>query len=267
MMETSEDNLAAVTSGGTKPEMVRPAGCAGCAKWVALCVVLMALIAGVVAWKFSEEAAVMAKQAGTFLHEVADRLHTRSVEETFRERVTQAASSDGDVLELATVETEETFTRADSRSMLWETVHLGTTVAEIRVPVVYRYHLKLSDEWQIEISGDECRVLAPMLRPSLPPALRTDGMEKKSEAGWLRFNAAENLAVLERGLTPQIEKRAGDKRHLDMAREPSRRAVEQFVRKWMLEAHPDIARLRLLVTFPDEIDQTRQVLPGEGPGT
>ena len=57
--------------------------------------------------------------------------------------------------------------------------------------------------------------------------------------------------------------RAGDKRHLDLAREASRQSVEQFVRKWVLESHPDIGQMKVMVTFPDEVDQTRNVLPGK----
>ena len=236
---------------------------AGCLKWLALLGVAVALIGGLLAWKFIETSAGLAQGVGDFFYGMADRLHTRSVEETFRERITQVVSTEGDILELAQVEAEESFTRADSRSLFGDLVYLGTTISEIRVPVVFRYHLKLSDEWQIVIEDQEVRVLAPRVRPSLPPAIRTEGMEKKSASGWLRFNAAENLAQLEKGLTPQMERRAGDKRHLDLAREASRKSVEQFVRKWVLESHPDIGQMKVLVTFPDEVDQTRNVLPGK----
>jgi hypothetical protein len=40
--------------------------------------------------------------------------------------------------------------------------------------------------------------------------------------------------------------------------------VELFVRKWVLEDHPDIGRLKVLVTFPDELDAARDDLPGAG---
>lgn len=236
----------------------------GCLKWVGLTMVGVSLIAGAVVWKFIEESAGVVQGVGDFFHSVADKMHTRSVEETFRERITQVVSTEGDILELARVESEETFTRADSRSLFGEMLYIGTTSSEIRVPVIYRYHLKLSDEWKIEIRDQEFRVLSPMLRPSLPPAIRTDGMEKKSASGWLRFNAEANLLQLEKDLTPRVEERAGDKRHLNLAREASRRSVEQFVRRWVLEKHPDIGRMKVLVTFPDEVDATRDVLPSAG---
>jgi hypothetical protein len=74
--------------------------------------------------------------------------------------------------------------------------------------VVYRFHLKLSEDWTLRVEDGRCVVIAPAIRPSLPPAIRTETMEKKSEAGWLRFNAAENLAELEKGLTQLVERRA-----------------------------------------------------------
>jgi len=225
----------------------------GCLRWLALTGVAALLIGGVVAWKFIDESARLISGAGQWLQSVGDQMHSRTVTETFRERLVQVTSTEGDVLELAVVEMDETFSRADSRSLLGEMLYLGTTISEIRVPVVYRYHLKLSDPWKIEIVGDECRVLAPMIRPSLPPAVRTDAMEKKSAAGWLRFNAADNLVQLEKGLTPRLELRAGDRRRLESARAASRESVEKFVRRWVLESQPNIEQMKIVVRFPDEV--------------
>jgi len=225
----------------------------GCMRWVALTALAAMLIGGVVVWKFIDESAHLLSETGQWLQSVGDRMHSRSVTETFRERLIQVTSTEGDVLELAVLEMEETFSRADSRSLLGEMLYLGTTISEIRVPVVYRYHLKLSDPWKIEIVGDECRVLAPPIRPSLPPAVRTDAMEKKSAAGWLRFNAADNLVQLEKGLTPRLELRAADRRRIDSSREASRESVEKFVRRWVLESQPNMDRMKLVVRFPDEV--------------
>ena len=234
---------------------------AGSARWAAVAVTVGVVVVGLLGWALLDRVAGVMQGAGDVLHGVADWMHSRTVQESFQERLTQVVSTEGDVLELARVEMEETFRRTDSRSVLGEMIYLGTTVSEIRVPVVYRYHLKLSDPWQLEIEDGVCRVRAPMIRPTQPPALRTEGMEKKSESGWLRFNAAENLAALEKSLTPRLEQRAGDERHLGRAREASRRSVEVFVRKWMLESHPEIGTLELQVQFPDELDATRNVLP------
>lgn len=225
----------------------------GCLRWVAMTALAGVIVGGVVAWKFIDESAQLLTSAGQWLQSVGDGMHSRSVTDTFRERLVQVTSTEGDILELAVVEMDETFSRADSRSLLGDMVYLGTTMSEIRLPVVYRYHLKLSDPWTIEIVRDECRVVAPPIRPSLPPAIRTEAMEKKSESGWLRFNAAKNLADLEKGLTPRLELRAADIRRIDMAREASRKAVEKFVRRWIIDNQPNRDQLRVVVRFPDEV--------------
>jgi hypothetical protein len=83
--------------------------------------------------------------------------------------------------------------------------------------------------------------------------VRTEAMEKKSAAGWLRFNAADNLVQLEKGLTPRLELRAGDRRRLETVRSASRESVEKFVRRWVLESQPNIEQMKIVVRFPDEV--------------
>jgi hypothetical protein len=88
-------------------------------------------------------------------------------------------------------------------------------------------------------------------------------MEKKSEAGWLRFNAAENLAALEKELTPTLEKRAGNKAHLDQVREVARKSVAEFVKAWLLtegKIHQEDVR-SITVIFSDEAQSGPVLLP------
>ena len=84
------------------------------------------------------------------------------------------------------------------------------------------------------MSGQTCLVVAPPIRPSLPPAIHTDRMEKRSEAGWARFNAQRQLDALERGITPTLNRYAMDPRHLDLVRDKCRQTVAEFVRTWLL---------------------------------
>ena len=155
-------------------------------------------------------------------------------------------------------------TRSDERRVLWDTFSLGVTTTEIRVPVTYRYHLRLSDDWRLEVDGQVCYVLAPEIRPSLPPAIHTDRMEKRTEADWLRFNEEDQMAALERSITPTLEAYAGDERHLGVIRENARRAVEDFVKTWLLrEEQWGIERVHAIeVVFPDE-DPTARPSPLE----
>ena len=178
-----------------------------------------------------------------------------TITDSFRENIRKVTGTKGDILELATLEADETFTRMDARTTAWNLVYLGTTVSEIKAPAVYRYHLKLSDDWQVTQNGDTFLVVAPLIRPSLPPAIRTDKMEKKSAAGWARFNSAQNLTELEKSITPMLERRAGNPTHIDEIRESARKAVAEFVKTWALSSKTQPPEVRhIVVVFVDEAD-------------
>jgi hypothetical protein len=190
---------------------------------------------------------------GESLFSWSSKLSQQQITQNFRESLRLLSPTQGDVLEVATLEMEETATSMDHRS-LFDIIPLGTTVSEIKVPVVYRYHLKLSDHWQLYLKAGHCVVVAPVIRPSTPPAIRTDEMEKKTAAGWARFNAQENLDALERCLTPMTEKRAGSSGKMQKVREGSRQAVAKFVQTWLLkEQHWGEGKIHhIRVIFADE---------------
>lgn len=218
----------------------------GCFALMAMTFLAVVIIGCVVGWKLVD--------SGFGFKWLAEHFQKQTISESFRENVKRILSTNGDVLELATMETEETVTRFDSKTV-FDIVYLGTTESEIRTMVVYRYHLKLSDDWQIEVKDGRCVVIAPQIRPSLPPAIRTETMEKKSAAGWLRFNAAENLADLEKGLTGVLERRAAVPGKINYIREASRQSVAKFVQAWVLKEHPQSetdAIREIVVIFPDE---------------
>jgi hypothetical protein len=231
----------------------------GCLRWVAVGLLFLFLIFAGLAFCFFSTL----KQAATWLSELPTRLVQQEISTTFRHSITKIASTKGDILEVASMQTDETVTKFDMKSAFNQALYLGTTISEIRTPVVYRYHIRLSDPWQLSLEEGVCTVSSPTLRPTLPPAIRTEGMEKKSEAGWLRFNAAENLAALENELTPALEKRAGNQAHLNLVREAARKSVAEFVKAWLLkEGKPHQEDVRsITVIFPDEPQTGPMPLP------
>jgi hypothetical protein len=188
------------------------------------------------------------------LPEIASKFKTGTITQTFRSGLPEVVSTGGDILELAVLKSDETFTRADKRMIAWDTIYLGTTVAEIRVPVTFRYHLRLSDKWLLASRSNVCVVLAPKIRPSLPPAIHTAQMEKRSASGWALFDKFEVLDDLQRSLTPTLEHRAADPMHMAAVRESCRRSVAEFVKNWLLrEDHWRSDRFTaVIVVFPDE---------------
>jgi hypothetical protein len=214
----------------------------------------MALIFGLRACSDTEATGRGFKAALKKIPEVAEKFKTGTITHTFVEEIPEIAPSHGDVLEVATSRSEETFTRKDSRNIFWDTVPLGTTVSEIRAPVTFRYHIRLSDPWRLAAKEKVCMVLAPPIRPSQPPAIHTDAMQKSTESGWARFNKAENLDTLEHSITPELEQRAADAAHMKLVREACRQSVADFVKKWLMrEDYWRADRFSsITVIFPDE---------------
>ena len=218
----------------------------GCFTTLALTLLVLGIVGGIVAWKLVD--------AGFGMKWLAEHFQKKTITESFHENVRRIASTQGDVLELATLDSEETVTKFDTKTLFNDAIYLGTSMAEIRAMVVYRYHLKLSDAWNITVENGRCVVVAPAIRPSLPPAVRSETMEKKSESGWMRFNAAENMTALEKGLTSMLERRAAAPGKIQHVREASRLSVAKFVQHWVLKAHKEheVVIREIVVLFSDE---------------
>ena len=185
---------------------------------------------------------------------IAQGFITGKITQTFRESIPQITSTQGDILELAVFRCDETFKRTDEKWAGWGWVYLGTTVAEIRVPVSFRYNLRLSDPWRLAARDQVCMVLAPPIHPSLPPAIHTTDMERRAESGWARFDKSDQLDALERSMTPTLEQRAGDPAHVQLVREACRHSVAEFVKKWLMREGQWKSDhfTSIVVLFPDE---------------
>jgi len=174
------------------------------------------------------------RAVGASAAEIASRFKTGTITTTFISAIPRLVADGGTLLELAAFEATEIITRTDDKRIFFDMVPLGSTVSEIRVPVTYRYHLRLDEEWRLDVADGLCVVHAPPIRPTQPPAIHTHRMEKRSESGWLRFNEDEEMESLERSLTPTLVARAGNAEHLELVRERCRTRVAEFVRSWLL---------------------------------
>lgn len=139
----------------------------------------------------------------------------------------------GGLLEVAAIKASEHFTRSDTKEF-WG-IDLGKTVSEIQLQAYYLYHIELAREWPMSIKGKTCIVMAPPIKPSLPVAFDTTTLQKRTESGWARFNKNENLLDLERSISPELAKRAATHSYLQLATEPSRQTVKEFVTKWLVK--------------------------------
>jgi len=195
--------------------------------------------------------------------EIAGRFSTGTITTTFISAIPRLVPDGGTLLELAAFEATESLSQVDDRRIFFDLVPLGSTISEIRLPVTYRYHLRLDEEWRLSVADGVCVVNAPSIRPTLPPAIHTDRMEKRSESGWLRFNENEQMEALERSLTPTLAARAADPDHLELVRERCRRRVAEFVQSWLLlEDQWGAERFtHVEVVFADEQDEPSALAP------
>jgi hypothetical protein len=196
------------------------------------------------------------RELGESAVDIAAAFKSGTITNTFISAIPSFSPDSGAKLELASFEAVEILRSADELRVAWDLIPLGTTVTEIRVPVIYRYHLRFDEPWLLEVEGQACVVNAPSIRPTLPPAIDTGRMERYSERGWLRFNEEEQMEELERSITAALSERAGDSRHLEMVRERCRLEVAEFVRSWLLlEDHWREDRFRsVTVIFADEVE-------------
>jgi hypothetical protein len=195
--------------------------------------------------------------------EIAGRFSSGDITTTFRSEVPVFTSAGLGRLEVGTASSTETFSSTDKRTTAWW-VYLGTTTTEIKVPVTYRYHVDLTDDWSLVVSDHNCMVKAPPLKPSLPTAIHTDRMEKKINAGWARFLESRKLIDdLEKNITPTLDKEAANQEHIDKVRENARIVVARFVRAWLIREKQwrDERLTSVTVIFGDELSKETTLTP------
>lgn len=187
---------------------------------------------------------------------IAEAFQPETISRTFVEFTEmEAEGNEGNVLEVATAESTETFTRTTNVVWFDRVVPLGTTASEISVPATYRYHIDLNGDWSLAAYDDRIRVIAPRIEPSLPVAFDTGEMEKKTKSGWGRWDGEENLEALESTLTSQLAVRAASDESLDAVRAEARVSVAKFVKNWLIDHQQwgDDHYRAIVVVFEDEI--------------
>lgn len=184
--------------------------------------------------------------------------------ESFEEwREMKATGNDGNILEIATAEATEKFSRKTAVAMFGTNLPLGTTVSEITIPATYRYHIDLNGNWFLTSDGNRLLVLAPRVQPSLPVAFDTAKVEKKTKSGWARWDGSENLEALEKSVTSKLAIRAAQEEAIQKARDAGREGVAEFVKTWLLseDAWGDQQFEEIVVRFEGENEKSLSSMP------
>ena len=133
-------------------------------------------------------------------------------------------------------------------------MNFGTTVSQVQVPAVYRYHIELRREWRAYMSGDKFLVIAPPVKPTLPVAPDMTSLKLLTKTGWGRFNGQENVAALLTEITKELEVKAKSPSYVEFQREAARKTVTEFAAKWLVkqEQWKSVKPEQIKVYFADE---------------
>lgn len=158
----------------------------------------------------------------------------------------------GGLLEVSTIKMSEKFQSGSLDSSFRDSIWKTNT--QIRVPVVYRYHIELAPEWKILLREKTFIVIAPAVKPTLPVAIDTAKIEKQSSGVWSFFSGNTLLDKLERSISPTLAAKASSSSNILLQREASRKTVEEFVAKWLVtqEQWKSASSYPIKVYFSDE---------------
>jgi len=180
---------------------------------------------------------------------------------TGQQNVPEVVHVKGGLLEVSTVHGHETFEATSDEAILG--IPVGKTVARIRVPAVYRYHVELAPEWKVLLKDKVFIVISPSVKPSLPVAIDTGRLESQSSGQWAVFTGNTRVAELQRSITKVLTAKADQPAYIQLQREVARRAVKEFVAKWLItqERWKSASSYPVHVFFADEPIQALKSVP------
>jgi hypothetical protein len=159
----------------------------------------------------------------------------------------------GGLLEVSSMRMTEQFDKRFVYEVLG--LEVGETVAHVRVPAIYRYHIQLAPLWKIERTDEVFRVVTPPVKPSLPVAVDLAHLEQDEGGTWLLvpFNQDEDREALMREITGKLAQKAASPAYLALQREDARKTVTEFVQKWLVTQEPwkSARQPRIEVVFSD----------------
>jgi hypothetical protein len=159
----------------------------------------------------------------------------------------------GGLLEVSSMRMTEQFDKRFVYEVLG--LQVGETVAHVRVPATYRYHIELAPLWKIERTDEVFRVVTPPVKPSLPVAVDLARLEQDEGGTWLLlpFNADADREALLREITGKLAQKAASPAYLALQREDARKTVTEFVEKWLVTQEPwkSAKQPRIEIVFSD----------------
>lgn len=188
-----------------------------------------------------------------------DELAGREIRESISEKISRLRATNGDILELAVLESTLVFEQIDEWTNVPEM--LGKSVSRVSVPAVFRFYVKISEPVSVETTEKDgeiqCTVVAPILRAATPVAFDTSRTTWERNIGAFRFNREEMTDSLREKISMRLVLSAKKHAREQNVRDAARTAFEKFVREWIAEVralrdHPE-TKISIKILFADEV--------------
>ena len=176
-------------------------------------------------------------QAGDATARIAEAFQKGEVASRWESYVAETEGTNR--LQVARLETVETITRTDKKTVAWDMIILPDLTIRMEAPVEYVFYLDLADSWEFFWNENEggITVLAPEIRHNRP-AVDVSNMRFTTLEGSLlrREKPVRNRFV--RDMTRVLRSKADEK--IPQIRETARDEVRTYVQNWFVAlAFPD----------------------------
>lgn len=165
------------------------------------------------------------------IKDIAHSITSGKIVTEFRDYVTKVRGLN--YLQVASLESVDTFSKTHSKNLLWNSVSLPDVEVHVNAPINYTYYLDLKEKWEFTWQEHEqgIMVIAPKLQWN-KPAIDVSQMSISIEKGSAFRDEEEVKELLMKELTRLSEKMAEEK--IPLIRELARRETRLFIQNWFI---------------------------------
>ncbi len=186
------------------------------------------------------------------LKEIADGFNSGKVVSEFHDYITKMEGVNR--LQVALIKSVDTFSKKDSKNILWDLISLPDVEVEIQAPVEYSYYLELNDKWEFRWNDSSRTIvaIAPKIKCGTP-AVDVSNMKIIEISGSILRSTDEVKEKLKSELSQKLSEIAESK--ISLIRDTARNYAKQFIKNWFINFYFKDAALKpeyLIVYFADE---------------
>ncbi len=155
-------------------------------------------------------------------------------EESLRSYLVSLKEASGDELAVAELVQNVEISSTRTKEEFWTGVSLGSSGTVVRAPVHFRYYVRISEPFTINVSDDLVTITAPGVRLFHPPAVVTSGLETTVSDTWFSASGGQLRDAAIASLTSQAVLVGNRRESLDLARRAASGAIARFASAWLL---------------------------------